>query len=74
MNVMAPIFKRMSNAREGFIGELMEQFEYTEAQAAHILDVYRREHVVKLVPAMGRYDLVHGMFWERDILDRALTL
>ena len=74
MNEFAPMFERIENARNRFVGELMEQFQYTEAQAAHILDVYRREHAVKLVAAMGRYDLVHGLFWERDVLDRALTL
>ena len=74
MNEFAPMFERMENAHNRFVGELMEQFEYTKEEAEHILDVYRREHVVKLVSAMGRYDLTHGMFWEKDILDRALTL
>ena len=74
MSAFAPMLKRINNAQDGFVSNLMDQFGYTQDQAEYIMNVYRREHVIKLDAAIGRYKLVHGMFWERDILDRALTL
>jgi len=73
-NPMAPMAIRIKNAHDNFVASLMEQFGYTEEQAEHILSVYVREYVVKLDSAIGCYKLVHGIFWERDILDNALAL
>jgi len=74
MNPMGPMAIRIENAHDNFIADLMEQFDYTEAQAEHILNVYVREHVVKLDVAIGCYRLSHGIFWERDVLNNALAM
>lgn len=73
-NPMAPMVTRIENAHDSFVGDLTEQFGFTIEQAEHILGVYVREHVVKLDSAIGRYKLVHGIFWERDVLYNALRL
>jgi len=68
------MFQRIENAQTKFVQSLQEQFGYSQEDAEHILSVYRREHVVSLQAAMGTYRLCHGVFWEKDVLDRALTL
>jgi len=66
MGMLDDVCQRMENAAIEFVQSLREQFGYTEEEAEHILNLYRREHVIKLQAGIGRYRLVHGMFWERE--------
>lgn len=70
---MQPIFQRMENAQTAFITDVMEQFGKTEQEATKVLAVFRKVKAVKYDAAMGRYDLVHGAFWEADVIDRAIA-
>jgi len=74
MNGMAPIFQRIENAQNSFIDNVMEQFGYTEEEAERILKAYQKAKAVKLNSAMGRYDLTHGIYWDREVMERALSL
>lgn len=68
-----PMLRRMENAQTAFITDVMEQFGKTEQEATKVLAVFRRVKAVKYDAAMGRYDLVHGAFWEADVIDRAIA-
>lgn len=70
---MKPMFIRMDNAYNEFVESVMEQFGKTEAEAAHVLKVFKKAKTVKYDAAMGRYNLTHGAFWEADVIDRALA-
>ena len=70
---MSPMFQRMENARTEFIASVVEQFGSTEAEAEHVLRVFRAAKVAKLDVAMGRYELRHGAFWEADVIARAIA-
>lgn len=73
-NKMQDMAQRIENARTAFLSSLMEQFQYTEEQAATIFTVYKKNKIIKLDPIMGRYTLTHGAFWDKPVLDRALAL
>ncbi len=67
------IARRIVNAENGFIENVMEQFGTTEAEAVKVLIVFRKAKAVKLDVSMGRYDLTHGAFWEAPVIRRAIN-
>lgn len=69
---MHDIAIRMDNAHIGFIANVQEQFGFTAQEAETILHVFIKAKAVKLNVAMGRYDLKHGAFWDKDVMLRAL--
>jgi hypothetical protein len=69
-----PVFNRMEMAQTSFIADVMEQFGFTQTEAEKILRVYRKLKVMKLDVAMGRYNLVHGAFWEKAPMLAALAV
>lgn len=71
---MKPMFDRMEMAQNDFIANVMEQFGFTQAEAEKILRVYRTAKVIKYVASMGRYDLTHGAFWEKQYMINALAV
>ena len=69
---MKPMFDRSINARDNFISSIQEQFGFTHAESDKILSTFIKAKAVKLDWAMGRYDIVHGAFWSREVMERAL--
>ena len=69
---MRPMLQRMEQAWTDFTGDIVEQFRFTPEQADEILRVYRVVKAVKYDAAMGKYNLIHGAFWERDAMENAL--
>ncbi len=64
---------RIVNAENSFINAVQEQFNKTEAEAKIILEVFKREKVVKIDPVLGQFRLISGLFWEADVMDNALV-
>lgn len=65
--------QRRISAAKKFTGNVMEQFGYTQKQADIILDVYIKLKAVKINYGIGTYQLVHGIYWDRDVMDCALN-
>lgn len=62
---------RAQNAYEGLVEILFPHAgEYAEAVAEY----YINEKIVKLDVNIGRYKVLHGAFYEADIIDAAVEL
>ena len=71
---MKDVAQRIINAETGFINDITDQFGFTHTEAMHIFDVYRKERIIKLQAGIGRYTLSHGAFWDKAVMERALSL
>lgn len=71
---MKPMFTRMEIAQTNFIANVMDQFKFTEAEAEKILRIYRKVKAVRYDAAMGRYNLTHGAYWEKQPMLNALAV
>jgi len=60
------------NSRDGFINAVMNQFHFTEQEARHIYKVFIRENVLRVDKVSGSISLVHGAFWDKKVMVRAL--
>ena len=67
------IAQRLVNADNEFIDCIIDQ-GYTEAEAVTIFGVFRQEKVIKLAAGIGRWNVTHGAFWEKAVMDNALKL
>ena len=67
---ISAMVQRMANAQTEFLNSLMEQGFDIET-SRRIFELYRREKFIKLDAAIGRYKLVHGIYWDKDVLMRA---
>lgn len=67
------IAQRMVNAANGFIENTMD-LGFTRDEAHKILEVYRREKIVKLDAVGGVYRYSHGAFVDADVMRRALLI
>jgi len=88
MPELRPMLVRIVNAETSFKNDLIEQFGFSESDAQIIFDVYSSKlkikpkgekrasklKAMKLDPIAGRWNLVHGGFWERESLDRCLAI
>lgn len=74
MNGISDMMIRQQNGINSFLTSVQEQFGKTEAEAIHIYNVFLGEKIVKIDPVMGQFEISHGAFWDRDVMDRALTL
>ncbi len=68
------IEQRRINAEKKFIDNVTEQFGYSKEQAICILNVFIKVKAVKFDSGIGSYQLKHGIYWEKEVMDRALTL
>ncbi len=71
---MKPMVKRFENAEQNFIDNVKDQFGFTAEEAEKILKLFKVAKAIKLNIAMGRYDLTHGAFWDREVMTRALKV
>lgn len=62
------------NTRQQLETSIQEQFNKTAEEARTIIDVFLREKVLKIDVVTGNSSLVHGAFWEADVMDRALEI
>jgi predicted component of type VI protein secretion system len=65
--------ERSIEAERNFIGILRDIADLSEADARTVFDAYRRLGLVKRQLAIGRYDVTHGAFLDRETILRALT-
>lgn len=72
-NAFSTIAKRIDNAAQRFIDSVTEQFHFTEQEAHTILQVYMKLDVVKIDAVNGVYKLSNGCFWEKDVMQKALS-
>ena len=54
--------------------ELCHEFGFTSDEADKILMVYQKERIVKLDWGIGHYNVKHGAFMAKDVLQRALDI
>lgn len=64
---------RLTNAETSFINAVTEQFDKTEDEAKIILDVFKKEKIVKLDIGTGQFSLSHGIFWDITVMNNALA-
>lgn len=74
MNGAGMLVVRQQLAVQSFIEALNEQFGFGAEDATTIWRVYLKEKVVKANPHTGQFDLRHGIFWDREIMERALEV
>ena len=63
---------REHNAVVRFIDSVVEQFGFSVDEAEKILSVFRKLKIVKIDAVVGQYNLKHGAFWDREVMERAL--
>jgi hypothetical protein len=73
-SALKPMFTRIENAIDGFISTVMEQFGTTLEDAEKVLRVFKMCKVVKLDASMGRYNLTHGAYWDKEVIQNAINL
>ena len=57
-----------------FIRCAMAQFGFSRNEAAIIYDVFLREKVMKVEAGTGAFKLVHGIYWDKQVMENALKL
>ena len=57
-----------------FIACVMEQFGFTEDEAIKIFRYYQHAKVVEQDGVTGDFKLYSGIFWDKDMMTRALAL
>ena len=72
-NEFKDIARRIENAHNDFIANVVEQFNVTTEDAEKVLRVFKKAKAVKLAVGIGRYELTHGAFWEKDVIHRAIA-
>ena len=65
---------RMDNATENLVTTLMERGEIDRVSAELAFEYFRAHKLMKLNVALGRYDVKHGGYLERDAIRRAVEL
>ena len=71
---IAPIAQRIINAENKFIDSVVEQFGKTEDEAKIILEVFKREKIVKIDPIGGRFTLTDGIYWDGVVMNNVLSM
>ena len=64
--------QRIVNAEENFIDSIVE-FGYSEQEAVKIFKVFKKAKMIKLEAGIGRYNLQHGSFWDKVIMNNAIN-
>jgi len=67
------IARRIINAETEFIQNVIDRMNCSILSAEKVLRIYRKEKIVKLDPIMGRYNLKHGVFWDKDVLKNTIN-
>ena len=67
------IAQRLANGEAAFIEAIMEQFGKSREEAVKILNVFRANKVVKQAVGTGQIQLVHGAYWDAQVMDNALN-
>ncbi len=62
---------RIVNAEEGLIETLSAIGGITRDEAHVVFAAYRKARAVKLDAVIGRYDVKHGAFLDREVIRRA---
>jgi len=66
--------QRIANAEERFTAWVQEQIGCTRSQAEKVLDVYRKEKLVKIGAVDGQFRLKHGAFADPEVLLNAVNV
>jgi hypothetical protein len=74
MNAFKSIAVRMANAENEFIDVLMNLGEISKADAVKVLAVYRKLKVVKMDAVIGRMNVKHGAYLDKEVINNALAL
>lgn len=67
------VAQRMVNAADCFVSMLIEMHGITKIEAYKVLTEYRKAKVVKLDAVGGRYNIKHGVFLDRDVIQNAIN-
>jgi hypothetical protein len=68
------VAERMVRAEEEFIGTLMSTGGLDREAAERVLSYYRKHKIVRMDAVNARMSVTHGMFLDRDVIQRATTL
>ena len=60
------------NTTESILACIQGIIKCTLADAKHILEVYKREKVIKIDVVNGSWHVTHGAFLDADVLRRAI--
>ena len=72
--MMQDMITRIVNAETSFISDVIEQFGFTQEQATKILAVYKKYKIAKVDPVMGRVNIKHGAYWDKEPMSKALEV
>ena len=70
---ITPMLQRLDNAYGNFRTSLMEYGEISEGEAEKVMNLYLKLKVAKIVISMGRIDVKHGVYLEKDVIQNALV-
>lgn len=73
MNAYRDIAQRIVNARANLVACLAESASISEADARKAADYYIKHRIVKLDAGIGRYNVAHGVYFEADVIRRAVS-
>ena len=68
-----PVVQRGENAVDGFISDIAEQFGFSVSEAEHILRVFLKERIARIDYGIGKVQIKHGAYWEREVMEEALN-
>ncbi len=65
--------KRIANAEERFIQAVMDQFDKTYKESEKVLEVFKQVDAVRIDPIGGQFSLTAGIYWDKQVIDNALS-
>jgi hypothetical protein len=65
---------RMVYADNHFILMVADQFKKTHREARIVFEMFKKSKAIKLDAVNGRWNLVHGAYWNPAVISRALEM
>ena len=66
--------QRAVNAEESFIDDLQQLGHISEAEAVKVMRLYLKEKIARMDYGVGRIQIKHGQFLDKDVIRRAAKL
>ena len=73
MNEFTDMAIRITNAEKAFAEFVVDTIKCTMDEGYKVLAVYKKNKMVKIDPICGQFNLKHGVFAEKIVLQNALN-
>lgn len=64
---------KMVNAEKSFIETIRNISKCTEEQATKVFKIYLKEKIIKRDLQMGKYNVKHGAFLDKEVIQNAIN-